>query len=284
MKPGEVTKKGLLCVRNDGSGAADIHIFDEIGDGWFGGITDKDFAEILKPLAGVPLNVHFDSPGGDVFQGISIGNMLAAHDAPVTGYLKGLAASITSAIATSVDRLIAPDNTMMMVHDPWTITMGNSREMRAEADLLDKAKEIILNTYMTKASVSRQKMSDLMAAETWLTAEEAKDIGLVDEVTKSGRNNSARPALARFDGAYNRIPKDLLSASLAARYELPEPERLPTYEEFLRGSVETMRNADLAARISTEQWKTRARIKDAADPPTYENQLRRQILALKRGE
>lgn len=284
MNPNEITKKGLFCVRNDASEAADIHIFDEIGDGWFGGITDKDFAALLEPLSGVPLNIHIDSPGGDVFQGIAIGNMLAAHDAPVTGYIKGLAASIASVIAVSVDKLIAPDNTMMMIHDPWTITMGNSRAMRAEADLLDKAKEIILNTYMGKASASRQKLSDLMAGETWLTAEEAHAVGLVDEVTKSGRNPEARASLSRFTGAYNRIPKNLLAASVAAREALPEPERLSTYEEHLRSTVESMRNAELAARIATGHWQTRNRIKELAEPPTYENKLRRQILAYKRGE
>jgi len=165
---------------------ADISIYEQIGSSFFeDGVTAKSFEKDLRALGDVTqINLSMNSPGGSVFEGVSIYNMLSAHKAKVVVTINGLAASIASVIAMAGDEIIMPENSMMMIHNPWSVSVGDANKMRKEADTMDKIKESIMTTYESRTGQSRQKITDMMDEETWMTAQEAKDLGFADSVSK----------------------------------------------------------------------------------------------------
>lgn len=171
-------------VAND---SADIYIEGEIvGQKWSDSDTSaKSFRDGLKELGNVKsLNVHVNSPGGSVFDGIAIYNMLKQHSAKVNIYVDGLAASIASVIAMSGDTIFMPSNSMMMIHQPWSFAMGNAKEMRKMAETLDSIAQSSIVTYLGKTGdkLTKDKLVEMMDEETWLTADEALEYGFADEV------------------------------------------------------------------------------------------------------
>ena len=153
-------------------------------ESWWGDdVTPKQFKEDLDALGEVnEIHVFINSNGGDVFAGQAIHSMLKRHKAKVTVYVDGLAASIASVIAMAGDTVIMPRNAMMMIHNPWTIGIGDASDFRKLADDLDKARESIIVTYENKSGMERDKVIELLDAETWMTAEEAVAYGLADQI------------------------------------------------------------------------------------------------------
>lgn len=165
---------------------AEIYLYSDIGYDWK---TDKStaelFVETLKDLGDISyLDVHINSNGGDVFAGQTIYSLLKRHKAYVTVYVDGLAASIASVIAMAGDKVIIPENAMLMIHNAWTGMYGNSEELRKMADDLDHINNSIVFTYVDKAKgkCDESVIRDLMNKETWLSAKEAFELGLCDEV------------------------------------------------------------------------------------------------------
>lgn len=145
----------------------------------------SQFRDLLKQIGDAKtINLHINSPGGDVFEGVSIYNMLKQSKSKINIYVDGLAASIASVIAMAGDTIYMPENSMMMIHNPWTGAQGNAKELRKLADDLDKMGEAIKTSYMSKSNgkIDEDTLSELMDQETWLTAKEAVDYGLADEV------------------------------------------------------------------------------------------------------
>lgn len=165
-------------------GAPEILIYDEIGRY---GVSAKAFDEELKALGSVTeLTLRINSPGGDVFAGNAIFNMLkrwkSRSGARIVVYVDGLAASMGSLIAMVGDEVVMPANAMMMIHDPATIAIGNAGEMREAARFLDKVKAGMVLAYATKSGKGEDEISFIMEAETWFTAEEAVAQGFADVV------------------------------------------------------------------------------------------------------
>ena len=141
------------------------------------------FRDALKSLGDVKeINLHINSPGGSVFEGIAIYNMLKQHKAKVNIYVDALAASIASVIAMSGDAIFMPSNSMMMIHNPATIAIGDSEEMKKAVKMLDEVKESIMNAYEIKTDLARDKISKLMDAESWLNAKKAVELGFADKI------------------------------------------------------------------------------------------------------
>lgn len=166
-------------------GAGELMLYGPIGSStWWGDeVTPKQFADDLKALGDIDeLKVYINSEGGDIFAGAAIHSMLKRHKAHVTTYVDGLAASIASVIAMAGDTVIMPKNAMMMIHNPWTIAMGNAEEFRKLADDLDMMRESMLATYIDKTHMDRDELIALLDAETWLTAEDAVAKGFADEI------------------------------------------------------------------------------------------------------
>ncbi|PTI80959.1 Clp protease ClpP [Staphylococcus xylosus] len=147
-------------------------------------VTAVDFKNELNQLGDVSeIDVHINSAGGNVFEGHAIYNMLKMHKAKVNIYVDALAASIASVIAMSGDAIFMHKNSFMMIHNSWIMTLGNSKELRQTADLLDKTDQSSNNAYLDKATnLAEEELKQLLDAETWLTADEALEKGLADEI------------------------------------------------------------------------------------------------------
>jgi ATP-dependent protease ClpP protease subunit len=164
------------------NGNAELMIYDEIG-GW--GISARQFASDLQALGKIgTLTARIHSPGGDVFEGMAIYNMIKGHPAHKVCHIDGLAASMASVIAMAFDEVIMPENAMMMVHKPWGGTLGDAEDMRKYADLLDKVESNLVGAYQQKTGLPEAELHTLLAAETWLTGREAVEKGFANTLTE----------------------------------------------------------------------------------------------------
>lgn len=210
--------KRWYSIRNAKKGAAEVSIYDEIG---LWGIRAADFARDLKAAGDLKeITVRLNSPGGSVFDGLAIHNILKDHAANVTVKVDGIAASIASVIAMAGDRVEMPENAMMMIHDPSGLALGTAEDMRELADVLDKIKASLVSAYRNKSGMADEEIAALMADETWLSAAEAKEKGFADEVTQAVK----LAACADPDTLTNlNAPEAVLSAFARQPAASPEP-------------------------------------------------------------
>ena len=193
---------------------AEIWIYEEIGEDFWtgGGITAKNFQKELSDIKAPRIDLHVNSPGGLVFDGITIYNLLKQHPANVTTYIDGLAASISSVIALAGDKVIMAENALFMIHKASGGIYGNSDDMRYYADMLDKVNGSIATTYISRTKKDESEINDLMAAETWFNAEEALAAGFIDEI--SGEVDMA--ACAKFipvmaKAGFKHVPEGIVA-------------------------------------------------------------------------
>lgn len=200
---------------------AEIYIVDYIGD-W----VDQQIAEFwsvelavtakafIEELAALPetvtaIRVHINSPGGDVFGAITIANALrdqrVTKGRTVETVVDGLAASAASLVAMAGSPMRMADNALLMIHDAWSVAMGNARDMRKTADLLDQIRDgQIVPTYQWHSQLPAEDIVNLMAGETWMDAQEAVDFGFADEVVQGLR---AAASIDPRGAAKLRIPE-----------------------------------------------------------------------------
>lgn len=176
---------------------ADVYIFDEIGV-W--GVTASDFVAELNAISAPTINLHLNTPGGDVFDGIAIYNALVDHPAVVNAYIPGIAASIGTVIAMGADRRVIAPHARMMIHDAWVLVAGDAADLRKLADRLDESSANIAAIYAEHAGGTADEWRDRMRAESWYTDQQAVDVGLAHEVGRSNDDvrEAARQA-AKFD-------------------------------------------------------------------------------------
>src|ERR1051325_2166278 len=175
----------------DDASVVDIHIIDFIGDWiddyWGFGVTAKAFLDQLAKLSNdvKTVRVHINSPGGDVFAASNIANALREQQASkgrtVETIVDGIAASAASIILMAGSTIKVADNGVVMVHNPWTIAVGNAADMRKSADTLDTLRNTIVATYKWHSSLSDDELVALMDAETWMDADEAIAKGFATE-------------------------------------------------------------------------------------------------------
>ncbi|MGG1442101.1 head maturation protease, ClpP-related [Brevibacillus laterosporus] len=149
------------------------------------GIYPRQFADDLRSLGNIKnLTVRLNSNGGDVFAATAIYTQLKAHQSNVTVIIDGVAASAATIIMSAADTVKAPSNALIMVHNPLFVLYGyyNTEDLSKMSGVLETVKDSILNSYVNKTSRDRKELSDMMDKETWLTAEEAKEQGFVDEI------------------------------------------------------------------------------------------------------
>ncbi len=183
---------------------ATVYLYDEIG--WFGIMADEFVRDLNQITSGV-IHLRVNSPGGSVFDGTTIYNALKQHKARIVAHIDGLAASIASVIVMAADEVVASENSFLMIHEPWSMVIGDSIDMRQEADLLDKVSGTISKTYQDKSGKSAEAIKSLMVAETWFTAQEALDAGFIDRV-----EGGSRAKATLFDlSAFANVPDELVS-------------------------------------------------------------------------
>ena len=172
-------------VKNEGELEATRTLFlnGEVSDEtWYGDeVTPQLFKDELNADSG-DITVWINSPGGDVFAAAQIYNMLRDYKGHVTVKIDGLAASAASVIAVAGDTVLVSPVAMMMIHNPATLAMGNTKDMEAAIAMLNEVKESILNAYVDKTGLSRNKLSKMMDDETWFNAKKAVELGFADKV------------------------------------------------------------------------------------------------------
>jgi ATP-dependent Clp endopeptidase proteolytic subunit ClpP len=145
---------------------AEIWIYDQIGEDFWtgGGVTAKGFQKELAEIKASQIDLHINSPGGSVFDGITIYNLLKQKSANITTYIDGLAASIASVIALAGNKVTMAENALFMVHNPSGMVMGTAADMRSLADVLDKIAGTMVNTYAGKSGKPEEEIKALLNA------------------------------------------------------------------------------------------------------------------------
>lgn len=196
----------------------EIFIYEDIGEGWFGGITAKSFSDELKRVGDVDeLDIYINSPGGSVFDGLAIYNQILRHGAKEkTTHIDGLAASIASIIALSGTKIKMAANASFMIHDPWTFAIGTAEDLRKSAETMDKLRDTLLDTYVSRSGGNRDSISKQMTEETWFSAQEALDAGFITEITESKKIESAFNLVSKFKSP----PERLLSEAKSSKVQI----------------------------------------------------------------
>lgn len=172
-------------VKNDDK-SAELMLYGNIAESFWGDtISAKEVAEYLENLDVDEINVYINSNGGDANVAIAISNALKRHKAKVVINIDGIVASAATLITCAGDIVKMPKNAFFMVHNPWVVAAGDSEEMRRHADVLEKYKNAIIETYLQKVNINKEKLSELMDNETWLNAEEALEYGFIDEIIEN---------------------------------------------------------------------------------------------------
>lgn len=175
-------KKTELKFNMRGKTSAEMLLYGEIGGPF--GIGATEVVAALKSVKNIDeLNVRIHSEGGSVFDGAAIYNALKRFDGRVIVDIDGMALSIASYIALAGDTVRAADNSRYMIHNPWVVGAGESSNLRRMADLLDSMKNDLSKAYQAKTGRSSEDIGAMMDAETWMSAEEAREFGFVDEIT-----------------------------------------------------------------------------------------------------
>lgn len=185
-----------------------VHLYGAIG-GWFGGVDAAELVPQIRAIDTAQINLYVNSPGGDVYDAIAIRNALRQHPARVVVTVDGMAASAASFIACAGDEVIMGSNAEVMIHDAWTIAMGNAEDMRVVASDLDRISDNIAGMYAAKAGGDAGDWRAVMKAETWYSAEEAVDAGLADRLDT--------------DATASAAPFDLSVFAYAGRAAAPAP-------------------------------------------------------------
>lgn len=202
------------AVKNVTHDAAEISIYDEIG---LWGISAKTFIAELRGLGDRHVTIRINSPGGEIFEGNAIYNALRRHAGGVTVAIDSLAASMATVIAMAGEKRTMAENGMFMIHNPWSLSAGESKDFRRQADLLDDLKANIVSAYAGRTGMDRNELSEMMDAETWLTAKEAKRHGFITDITEPMKMAAkfSGSLLARFDKTPDVMAANALSKFLA---------------------------------------------------------------------
>lgn len=267
---------------------ADIHIIDVIGswdDDWMArnlgyemGVTARAFIEQLAklPEAVTTIRVHINSPGGDVQGGINIANALRAQQTikgrTVETHIEGMAASIASVIAMAGTKVVMADNALLMVHNPWGGVVGDAREMRRVADILDTMRGQIVATYQWHTSMSAEDLAAFMDAETWMNAEEALAAGFITDTVQGLQAVAAIDATAvsrlrvpeRYRARVDALVKRETTRTAAAAEDVLRACREANCLEMAEGLIRDRATAEQvqarleAARVDRAAAETRA--------------------------
>lgn len=182
---------------------AEIIIYDVIGWPF---IEADVFVRELAGIKAKSIKLRINSPGGDVFDGMAIFNALKDHPAKITTQIDGLAASMASVIALSGDEVTAHKNSMMMIHNAWVVVAGDRHLLSAVAtNILEKIDGNILDIYYGKAGSGKRDLRQMMDEETWLTAAEAKEKGLIDRVLEGATQARAQFSLSMYANVPNGL-------------------------------------------------------------------------------
>lgn len=218
------TGKSWYRIQNIAADVAEVYLYDGIGEF---GVTARDFVAELNSVRARRIELHLNSPGGAVFDGVAIYNALVNHPAEVTTFVDGLAASAASFIAMAGDRIVMEKNARFMIHDAAGLVIGNAKDMREMADLLDSLSDTIAEVYADRAGGEIATWRAAMRAETWYTAREALAAGLATAIAGQEQDPDPEP-----DTGEEQKPEQPTEPAPTAPDE--EPEDSFDVDEFQR--------------------------------------------------
>lgn len=213
---------------------ADVYIFGDITSWeWFENdvssyTLSKELQELDKDIE--VINVHINSYGGEVAEGLAIYNMLRNHKAKVRTIIDGFACSIASVIFMAGDERIMNAASLLMVHNAWMYTAGNAEQLRKDADDLDKITQASIEAYKSRVNISEDEIKKLLDEETWILPSEALEMGfatsIVGETTTEKAAASARKAL------FNLLKNNKKTPAAAITVNFPEEKINEMFEEL----------------------------------------------------
>lgn len=203
-------KEKYYMLETNEDKTADLYIFGDItSHDWYeGDVSANTLLKQLKELDVDSINVHINSYGGEVSQGLAIYNMLKDSKMKVTTVCEGFACSAASVVFMAGDERIIKDASLLMIHNAWTWARGDSNELRKQAEDLEKITQASVNAYKSKVNISEEKIKELMDKESWITADEAVEYGFATktETTADGDVNQS---------AFGSIREKLLRKEIA---------------------------------------------------------------------
>ena len=198
----------------DASGPFVIDVMDVIGDTWDGyGITGRKVGALLRQAGDREVVVNINSPGGDVFEGLAVYNMLRGHKGDVTVRIVGLAASAASVIAMAGDRIEIARAGFLMIHNTWVFAIGDRHDLGTVAGQLGAFDEVMAELYSVRSGIDAAQIGQMMDRETWISGRAAIEQGFADELLAADAitiNQQARAEaprvrnLAKIDAAMAR--------------------------------------------------------------------------------
>ena len=195
-----------------------IDLYEDIG---LFGMSSQRFCELLRRAEGQDIELHINSPGGEVFEGFAIANALKTHKGRKVAIVDGLCASAATFPAMVCDELHMHAQSMLMIHEPWSLALGSADELEGQAELLRNLTDLSVKLYQAKCGASPEAIRSWLSDETWMTPEQAKGLKLCDAVIERPAKVDAR-AMARFVARFKNPP-----AHLRGQLNEPPPKPAP---------------------------------------------------------
>lgn len=237
--------KGFFRAEAAKSDEATIYLYDMIvSDDWWGGITPMAFVKEMANITAPTIHLRINSPGGDVFAARAMQTAMREHSSKIIAHIDGLCASAATFLAITADESVINQGAMFMIHESWTLALGNAKDFTDMANLLRKIDGSIASEYVGKTGQTEQQIVDWMAAETYFMDEEAVDYGFVDAIAKAAPKaqiNWDLSAYANAPGQNNQKPAAPIAqpekTPESAEIESEQPDKLPKnrpkYREML---------------------------------------------------
>lgn len=226
----------------------DIYLYDIIGNFMGEGVSAKQFAKALEPHADAEqINLFINSPGGIVWDGVSIYNILKRHKANVTAYVDGIAASIASLILQAGDTRVIADGALVMLHKPWSFVVGNSQAMLNEAIELDKIEDSLVDIYTKRSGKTADEVKAYLkgvdgADGTYFDSTEAQEAGLVDSISEAKKQAALDASL---------LDKFEWTKQVKSKLTVKQEEIKEVKEQEESNSIIQKEEADISAKIDS---------------------------------
>ena len=245
-----MVNKFWAWVQKEDSGERTLYLEGVIAEeSWFeDDVTPAAFKADLFAGDG-PITLHINSPGGDCIAASQIYTMLMDYPHDVNVRIDGIAASASSVIAMAGTKVSMSPTSLMMLHNPFTVALGDSEEMRKAIQLLDEVKESIINAYEIKTGLSRARLSQMMDSETWMNAVKAKELGFCDEVLY--QPEKADNVENSFTFSRRAVTNSLLDKLKACVPKEPDPQPDP---EPITEPTNRVNASDLEKRLARFQY------------------------------
>ena len=245
-------------------------------ESWYGDeVTPQLFRDELAEHKG-DLTVVINSPGGDVFAGVAIYNAIKnRNDGHVTVRVDGVAASIASVIAMAGDTIKMSLGSTMMIHKPWSMAMGDAEELAKTIELLNKLEGSIVDIYADRTGLDKEKIAELLAAETWLNPEEAVALGFADNAPeqKASLSDTIKNVKDLLTPVHNAVMQPMMSiqakADTPVKNEVEETDvtdTTPSVDETVEQTVETETPVEAEPAKEVEEAKDETEAQEVTEP------------------